>query len=73
MNENGNKPRYQKGLKRTTAHTITLEEYRALEAAGKIKRPLTDYPMEVRKHQMETIFPKKVSPIDAVIADQDRD
>lgn len=63
---------YDKGnLRKSTAHTITLEEYRALEAAGKIKRPLTDYPMEVRKHNMAP--PTKISPIDVLIANQDKD
>jgi hypothetical protein len=65
---------YLKGVKRSNvAHTITLEEYKALEAEGKLNRPLTDYPMGVRKHQLETINPKKITTIDEVIAKQDKD
>jgi hypothetical protein len=65
---------YLKGSAKRTgggAHTITLEEYKALEAAGKINRPLTDYPMEVKKHNFKPN--KAVGIIDQIIANHDKD
>jgi hypothetical protein len=38
-------------------HSLTLADYRRLEAEGKITRPLTDRPMEVRKAAFQHAVP----------------
>jgi hypothetical protein len=63
---------YDRGnLSKGKAHTITLEEYRALEAAGRIKRPLTQESMSIKRHDLTPR--KEVGILDALIAAQDKD
>lgn len=45
----------------------TLEEYRLLEAEGRIRRPLTDEPMQIR-HEVDDATPALESLIDAYLA-----